>query len=400
VEVSIATGAGVFYAGVASGASTGGHEAVELRDGDMTRYGGLGVLKAVANVDSVINPELVGMDCRDQEKIDQKMREIDGTPSKSRLGANAMCGVSLAIARAAAGGEKIPLYQYIAKLARLGRGSLEATKNRKIALPKACFNIINGGAHAGNDLDVQEFMIVPQADKFADNLRIASEVYHQLKKDLSAEYGKLSVNLGDEGGFAPPIAAPKEALEMICAAIAAAQLAAPVKFIMDVAASQFFRAGNYEMRIGSFGANQLAQFYAQLISQFPQIIGLEDPFAEDDWAGWRGLSFGGLMIGDDLLVTNPARIKEAKEKNACNAMILKINQIGTVTEALEAAALAKSYGWKIIVSHRSGETNDDFIADFAVGIGADFIKSGAPARGERLAKYNRLVKIEEEINAK
>jgi len=267
-------------------------------------------------------------------------------------------------------------------------------------LPKPCFNVINGGAHAGNDLDFQEFMICPQAQNFGDNLRIGAEIYHQLKKDLVAKFGKSSANLGDEGGFAPPIKTPKEALDCLCGAIAIVQPRASAKFIIDVASSQFFANGRYNTNFGGFDANGLAQFYSGLISQYPQIIGLEDPFAENDWVGWQGFSFTGMMIGDDLLVTNPQRMKEAKEKKACNAMILKINQIGTVTEALEAAKMAKEYGWKIIVSHRSGETNDDFIADFAVGIAADFIKTGAPARGERLAKYNRLAAIEEKLASK
>jgi len=390
LEAGVITGAGEFFAGVPSGASTGIYEAAELRDGDQARYQGKGVLKAVANVNSVINPELIGGDCRDQEVIDGKMREIDGTPNKGRLGANAMCGVSLACARAAAGAQKKPLYEHIAKLA----------KTKTIALPKPCFNVINGGAHAGNDLDFQEFMICPQAQNFGDNLRIGAEIYHQLKKDLVAKFGKSSANLGDEGGFAPPIKTPKEALDCLCGAIAIVQPRASAKFIIDVASSQFFANGRYNTNFGGFDANGLAQFYSGLISQYPQIIGLEDPFAENDWVGWQGFSFTGMMIGDDLLVTNPQRMKEAKEKKACNAMILKINQIGTVTEALEAAKMAKEYGWKIIVSHRSGETNDDFIADFAVGIAADFIKTGAPARGERLAKYNRLAAIEEKLASK
>lgn len=388
LEVCVATGAGEFCAGVPSGASTGRNEAVELRDGDQSRYGGLGVLRAVANVNSIINPQLVGMDVRDQAGVDKMMRDIDGTTNKSRLGANATCGVSLAVARAAAASQKMPLYRYIARL----------SKAKNLFMPKACFNVINGGVHAGNDLDIQEFMIVPQAAKFSDNLRVASEVYHQLKKDLIAKYGKLSANLGDEGGFAPPITVPREALEVLSSAVAVCSPAAEVKFILDVASSQFFNSGQYNMRAGSLDHHSLAGLYTEFIWQFPQIIGLEDPFSEDDWAGWQKFSFTGMMIGDDLLVTNPERIKEAHEKKACNGMILKINQIGTVTEALESAALAKSYGWKIIVSHRSGETNDDFIADFAMGINADFIKSGAPARGERLAKYNRLAKIEEELN--
>lgn len=389
LEVCVAAGAGEFCAGVPSGASTGAGEAAELRDGG-EKFGGLGVSKAIANVNSVISPEIIGMDCRDQEEVDAKMRQIDGTPDKSRLGGNAMCGVSLACARAAAGTQKKPLYEYIARLAG----------NKKIALPKPCFNVINGGAHAGNDLDFQEFMICPQAPKFSDNLRLGAAIYRQLKKDLIAKYGKSSANLGDEGGFAPPIKTPKEALDSLCGAIAIVSPEFPVKFIIDVASTQFFSGGRYNTNFGSFDANGLAQFHSGLISQFSQIIGLEDPFAENDWGGWRGFSFSGMMIGDDLLVTNPARMKEAKEKKACNAMILKINQIGTVSEALEAAKLAKEYGWKIIVSHRSGETNDDFIADFAAGIGAEFIKTGAPARGERLAKYNRLAKIEEELNEK
>jgi len=386
LEVCLTTVGGVFCAGVPSGASTGQHEAVELRDRDQSRFGGKGVLKAAANVNGVINPQIIGMDVCDQETIDKKMIEIDQTPNKSRLGANATCGVSLACARAAAASQKISLYKHIAKLAN----------NKKIGLPKACFNVINGGAHAGNNLDVQEFMIVPQSDKFCDNLRIASEIYHRLKKDLIQKYDKSSANLGDEGGFAPAIETPKEALDQLSAAVATLVLSAPVEFVLDVAASQFFNNGRYNMHIGGFDSNGLAQFYSSLISQFP-IIGLEDPFAEDDWSGWQNFKFTGMVIADDLTVTNPERIKEANEKKACNAMIAKINQIGTVTEAIQAVKLAKSYGWKIIVSHRSGETNDDFIADFAVGIDADFIKSGAPARGERVAKYNRLAKIEEEL---
>ena len=386
LEVCVTIGAGTFCAGVPSGASTGQHEAVELRDGDMSRFSGKGVLRAVDNVNSIINPQLAGMDAANQGAIDKKMREIDATPNKSRLGANAICGVSLACARAAAAHKKIPLYDYIAKIS-----------GAKIAMPKACFNVINGGAHAGNDLDIQEFMIVPQGQNFSDNLQTAAQIYHQLKKDLSQKYGKSSANVGDEGGFAPAIDSAKTALECLAQAIVAVDSKIQTKFILDVAATQFFNNEKYNMRAGSFDSNGLNQFYSQLISSFPQIIGLEDPFSEDDWLAWQNFSFSGIKIGDDLLVTNSFRVKEAQEKKACNAMILKINQIGTITEALEAAQLAKDFGWKIIVSHRSGETNDDFIADFAVGIGAEFIKSGAPARGERLAKYNRLAKIEEEM---
>jgi len=261
------------------------------------------------------------------------------------------------------------------------------------------------GAHAGYDLYFQEFMIVPHTrpkggySSFSDNLRVASEIYHQLKEILEKKFGQLAANLGDEGGFAPPIRFPQEAIELILEA--AKKLNYEIKIILDVAASQFFKNGKYRMKIGVFSREGLMRYYEKLIKNYP-ILGLEDPFAEDDLEAWQiangKLQMANLLIvGDDLTVTNPRRIKMAKEKEDCNAMILKINQIGTITEALEAAKLAKSFGWKIIVSHRSGETNDDFISDLAVGIGADFIKAGAPARGERVAKYNRLLKIEEEL---
>jgi enolase len=306
---------------------------------------------------------------------------LDGSANKSKLGANAICSVSMAVAKAGAGRGRV--WRHIADLAQ----------NPTPSLPKPCFNIINGGAHAGNELDVQEFMIVPQGDKFSDNLRAAAEVYHRLKKVLSGKFGKPATNLGDEGGFAPDLKTPEEALALIMEAVGTDK----IKIIMDVASTQFFDNGGYKMHIGNFSPEQLGELYKKLAAQFP-IIGFEDPFAEDDWEAWTLFKpEGAIVIGDDLLVTNPMRIKEAQEKKACNAMILKLNQIGTVSEGLEAARLAKSYGWKIVVSHRSGETNDDFIADFAVGIGAEFIKSGAPARGERLAKYNRLAKIEEEL---
>lgn len=387
LEVALTTGAGIFCASVPSGASRGANEAIELRDGDNSRFGGKGVLKACFNVNEVINQQIIGMDCRGLEAIDKKLQEIDQTKNFSRLGANAAVGVSLACARAAAGALNQPLWRYFAGLAK--------TKN--VALPKPCFNVINGGAHAGSNLDVQEFMIVPFAEKFSDNLRFACEIYHQLKIDLAEKFGKLSINLGDEGGFAPPVNSPKEALDCLNHTLASAQPLAAPKFILDVASSQFYNSGKYNMHLGSFDSRQLADFYTQLLSQFTAIIGLEDPFAEDDWAGWQNFKFSGMIIGDDLLTTNTARIAQANEKKACNAMIVKINQIGTVSQAIEAVKLAQDYSWKIIVSHRSGETNDDFIADFAVGIGADFIKSGAPARGERLAKYNRLLKIEDEL---
>jgi len=391
VEVELETDSGKFFASVPSGASVGKYEAIELRDGGK-RYQGKGVLKAVKNINEIIAPKLIGKDPRNQKEIDQLMIELDGTKNKSKLGANAILPVSMVICRAGAKAKNLTLYQYIAKLA----------ENRSLLiLPFACFNIINGGVHAGNNLDFQEFMICPQKKSFSENLRIASEIYHELKETLSKKYGKLATNLGDEGGFAPPIEFPDQAIELILEAVKKLNYEKEVKLILDVASSQFFKGGKYETKMGIFIQEDLLRYYQNLIKIYP-ILGLEDPFAEDDFDGWKLLrsKLGSqiLMIGDDLIATNPERIKLAKERGLCNAMILKINQIGTVTEALEAAKLAKDFGWKIMVSHRSGETNDDFISDLAVGISADFIKAGAPARGERVAKYNRLLKIEEEIN--
>jgi enolase len=388
VEVLIETEGIWVSAAVPSGASTGSNEAVELRDGG-ERYHGKGVMRAVKNINEFIAPALVGKDAKNQKEIDDLMIGLDGTDNKGKLGANAMCGVSLATARAAAVAQNQPLYYYIAGLAR----------NPAIKLPKAGFNIINGGAHAGSELDVQEFMLVPQSAKFSDNLRVASEIYHELKSLLMKKYGRLSGNLGDEGGFAPSISAADEALGLIMEAATNRKYADQVKIVLDVAATQFYKDNSYQMKIGNFSGAALGDYYKQLIAKYP-IEGIEDPFAEADYPSWSAFKPEVIVIGDDLLVTNPKMMKIAKEKEACNAMILKINQIGTISESLEAAKLARSYGWKIMVSHRSGETNDDFIADFACGIGADYIKTGAPARGERLAKYNRLAKIEEELNEK
>ncbi len=390
LEVELETTLGRFLAGVPSGASTGKHEAVELRDGGK-RYGGKGVLKAVRNVNKVIAPKLIGKDPREQEKIDRIMKKLDGTRNKSRLGANAICGVSLAVCRAGAAAANLPLYLYIR---RLFNPLLKSVK-----LPKPCFNVINGGAHACNDLDFQEFMIVPQFKKTAENLRAASEVYHKLKEIIIERYMDIGANVGDEGGFAPEIRFPEEALDLIEEAKKrAGYKKREVKIILDVASSAFFSKGKYvtPKTKMDFTRQELADYYHSLLKKYP-IIALEDPFAQDDWQGWAMLRSRVLTIGDDLLVTNPSRIKEAKRRNACNGLLLKVNQIGTLSEALEAARLAKTYNWKIMVSHRSGETCDDFISDLAVGISAEFIKSGAPARGERTAKYNRLVEIEEEI---
>ncbi|MDD4409621.1 MAG: phosphopyruvate hydratase [Candidatus Pacebacteria bacterium] len=391
VEVCCETEDGVFVDGVPSGASTGMKEALELRDDDNTRYQGKGVLKAVANVNEIIAPRLIGMDPTDQKGIDSIMVELDGTENKSKLGANAILGVSMAICRAGAKANNIPLYGHIAAL---------SGNTNELFLPRAGFNIINGGAHAGTKLDFQEFMIVPNTGTFKENLRIASETYQLLKTFIKNNYSSAAINVGDEGGFAPPIELPDIVLASIMKSVEDHE---NLKFgiVMDVAASQFYKEGVYVTKMGAFSSEELLNYYEVLMKQYP-IIGIEDPFAEDDWDGFRELTakYGDkiVIIGDDLLVTNPRIIKEAKEKEACNNSLLKINQIGSISETIEAANLAKSFGWTRMVSHRSGETIDDFIADLVVGIGGEFIKSGAPARGERLAKYNRLLKIEEELN--
>jgi len=400
VEVDLETNLGIFRASVPSGASRGKYEAVELRDGGK-RYHGMGVLKAVRNVNEIITPKLKGKDVTRQKEIDELLIKLDGTENKSKLGANAICSVSMAVCRTGATTNNLPLYKYISQVYQRDPAAL--------SLPLPCFNIINGGVHAGNELDFQEFMISPQQKTFSRNLQIASEIYHQLKEIIKQKYIDLGINVGDEGGFAPPVRVPEEALNLILEAAKNLGYQNKIKIILDVAASQFYAKGTYKTRIGAFSREGLLKYYSDLIQKYP-ILALEDPFAEDDFEGWELLMLNInkrinkrnsklLIIGDDLLATNPKRIKLAEEKKACNAVIIKMNQIGTITETIEAAKLAKSYGWKIIVSHRSGETCDDFVADLAVGIGADFIKTGAPARGERVAKYNRLLRIEEEIRS-
>lgn len=402
VEVELLTENGVFIDSVPSGASKGKYEAKELRDG-AKRYRGKGVLKAVKNVNEIIEPKLKGRDVTRQKEIDEFLINLDGTENKSKLGVNAILGVSMAVCRAGAAAKNISLFNYLALLAR---------NNSLLTLPFGCFNIINGGVHAGNELDFQEFMIVPQMKRFSENLQAASEIYHILKEILARNFGKSAINIGDEGGFAPPLRTPDEALNLIQEAIKKSEYKNKIKIILDVAASQFYLKEAYRTKMGAFTEKGLLNYYSDLIQKYP-IIALEDPFSEEDWEGFwaitKKLGKKITIIGDDLLATNPKRIKEAQEKKvyplgsqrdsfgACNGLLLKPNQIGTISEAIEAARLAKSYGWKIMVSHRSCETSDDFIADLAVGIKADYIKAGAPARGERVAKYNRLLKIEEEI---
>ncbi len=395
IEVFLETNLGVSKASVPSGASTGRYEAVELRDKEK-RYLGKGVQRAVRNINEIIAPRLINKNPVFQKEIDELMIELDGTENKSNLGANAICGVSLAVCRAGALAEKLELFEYIKEKFE------KKTAKKKYKIPSPLFNIINGGVHAGSKLDVQEFMINPEKKSFSESLRVGSEIYHRLKEIISQKFGKQATNLGDEGGFAPPLIFPGQAIELILAAAKTLNYKKKIKIVLDVAASQFFEGGKYRMRLGIFTKQGLLRYYLNLISKYP-ILGLEDPFSEDDWEGFREImrqtGEKTLIIGDDLLVTNPYRIEEARKKKAVNGMILKINQIGTVSEALSAAKLAKDSGWKIIVSHRSGETTDDFIADFAVGIEADFIKTGAPARGERVVKYNRLLEIEEKLSS-
>jgi enolase len=392
IEVECVTDDGVFIDSVPAGASKGEREAIELRDGG-TRFGGKGVLKAVDIVNKVIEPKLVGLDPENQEQIDKLMIDLDGTSNKSKLGANSILGVSMAVCRAGAKSKNLELYEYISLLS-LGR------YKRKYKIPKCCFNVINGGKHAGNNLSFQEFMIVPGGESFKEELRMASEIYYSLKVRLKTNYSASAINVGDEGGFAPPIDVPEVALGNIIGAIEDAGFEEKINIVLDVAASSFFKDEYYSLSTGAYNKDEFIDYYSDLISSYP-IIGIEDPLEENDWKGFGELTkkIGKdiMIIGDDLLVSNVEYIKKAKEKNSCNAVLLKLNQVGTVTELIASANLAKEYGWKTVVSHRSGETTDDFISDLAVGINADHMKSGAPARGERICKYNRLLKIEEMI---
>jgi enolase len=389
IEVEVALDDGTLArAAVPSGASTGEHEAVELRDGDPNRYNGKGVEKAVTAVLDEIGPELVNVDAVDQRIVDQKLVDLDGTPDKSRLGANAILGVSLAVAKAAAESSGLELFRYL------------GGPNAHI-LPVPMLNILNGGAHADNDVDVQEFMIAPiGAESFREALRWGAEVYHSLKSLLKSR--GLGTGLGDEGGFAPNLASNREALDLIVTAIEKAGyvVGRDVALAMDVAATEFYADGAYVFEKTKRSAEQLIAYYTELLGAYP-LVSIEDPLAEDDWDGWVRLTdeVGERVqiVGDDLFVTNPDRLEEGIARRAANALLVKVNQIGTLSETLDAVALATSYGYRSMLSHRSGETEDTTIADLAVATGVGQIKSGAPARTDRTAKYNQLLRIEETL---
>ncbi len=395
VEVILTTKSCCAKAVVPSGASTGIHEALELRDNDK-RYNGKGVLKAVANVNKIIAKRLIGLDCRQQRKIDNILIELDGTENKAKLGANAILGVSMAVCKAGAICSNKQLYAHIQKL----------SNSKKLVLPVPQMNVINSGKHASIGNDIQEHMIMPVGFKtFSDALRAGVETYHALRGILKSNYGAKAVLLGDEGGFAPPIADVEDRLRLLIDAIEKSGYSGKIKLALDCAASEFYnpKNGEYSILNKKYDKKELIDYYKNLIKKFP-IISIEDGFAQDDWEGWglfnKELGSKVQIIGDDLLVTNIMRIKKALNENSCNALLLKVNQIGTVTEAIDAANISFQNKWNVIVSHRSGETEDSFIADLCVGIGASQSKFGAPARSERTAKYNRLLRIEEELGNK
>lgn len=391
VEVDVILENGVIgRAAIPSGASTGTREALELRDNDINRYNGKGVLKAVVNVNQIIKPALIGLDCENQREIDEVMLKLDGTETKSNLGANAILGVSMANLKAAAINAGKNLYEYI------GTGK---------DLPYPMMNILNGGAHADNNLDFQEFMIIPQASSFKERLRTGSEVFHTLKKVLN-EKG-YHTGVGDEGGFAPSLKSNKEALDLICEAIVKAGYTPgkDVKLALDIAASEFYNDGKYNLsgEGKSFNTDELINFYKELVDSYP-IISLEDPVDENDWEGFRKITeeLGDKIqiVGDDLFVTNIKFLQKGIDNHSGNAILLKVNQIGTISETIDTINLAKTNNYKTIISHRSGETEDTTIADLAVGLSLGQIKTGSLSRTDRICKYNQLLRIEEDINLK
>jgi len=387
VETVVTTEFSRGKAAIPSGASTGAREALELRDGG-ERYDGKGVLKAVDNVNEILASELLGMDVRAQSRIDKIMLDLDGTEDKSNIGANSILSVSLAVARAAASACDLPLYRYLGKL-------------NNVLLPVPFMNVLNGGEHAGNDLDIQEYMIAPTgAENIREAVRIGTEVYHELENKLVSKYGNSASNVGDEGGYAPPLKDPFEPLELILEALEETGYDKEVDLAIDSAGSEFYKNGTYHFAGETLTSEEMVEFYRRLIEEYP-VISIEDPLSEDDWSGFVELTdrIGDdvQIIGDDLFVTNLELVLEGIEKGVCNCLLLKVNQIGSLTEAMDTASMAFRNGYGVQISHRSGETCDDFIADLSVALSSGQIKAGAPARSERTAKYNRLMEIEEQL---
>ncbi len=384
----------VGIASVPSGASVGKYEALELRDEDPHRFNGMGVLKAVENVNKIIAPRLIGLNADNQLEIDKILIALDGTPNKSKLGANSILSVSQGVCEVAAASEKVNNFEHVSHLYGL--------KKEEMQMPIPIFNLINGGKHGAGNLDFQEFHIIPSPQKtYSEGLKMAEEIYQSVKKILIRNGAIHSV--GDEGGFAPDLFTNSDALEVLTQAIKEAgyEFKKDVFLGLDTAAAFFYKDGRYQIRdrSGPMDVDELIEFYKDLIAQYP-LLSLEDPIFEDDWRGWQKIKKalpGVMIIGDDLLATNKRRVEEAIKLQACSSILVKPNQIGTIAETIEVIKIARQAGWKIVVSHRSGETEDDFIADFAVGVKADYVKFGAPARGERVIKYNRLLEIEELI---
>ncbi|XP_044732385.1 enolase [Chrysoperla carnea] len=401
VEVDLVTDLGLFRAAVPSGASTGVHEALELRDQIKEHYMGKGVTKAVDNVNKCIAPELLkqNFEVTQQTEIDEFLIKLDGTENKSKFGANAILGVSMAVCKAGAAKKGVPLYRHIAALAG----------NNNLILPVPALNVINGGSHSGNKLAFQEFMILPTgASSFSEAMKMGSEIYHNLKNVIKGKFGLDATAVGDEGGFAPNIGDNTEGLELLKEAIERAGYTGKVEIGMDVAASEFYKESKYDLDFKNPNSDptkwltveQLTSLYQNLVNSYP-LATIEDPFDQDHWDAWSSFtaSVNIQVVGDDLTVTNPKRIQTAIEKKSCNCLLLKVNQIGTVTESIKAHLLAKENGWGTMVSHRSGETEDTFIADLVVGLSTGQIKTGAPCRSERCAKYNQILRIEEELGA-
>ena len=398
VEVEVRTENGFGRAAVPSGASTGSKEAWERRDGDNSRYNGKGVLNAVDAVNTLLKPEILGMDALAQEEIDERLIALDGTENKSKLGANAILGISMAVCKAAADSLNKPLYEYICEDV--------AGQELRYELPIPMMNVINGGEHAGNELSIQEFLLLPSgSDRFSDNLRAGVETYHALKGVLAKKYGKIATNVGDEGGYAPPMKTTEQSLDAILEAIGEAGYSEKeIRLGMDAAASSFYDSGNRKYMIDGTAkdGSEMIDYYQALVAKYPIEL-LEDPFEEESFDLFAEITAKmpqKIIVGDDLFVTNVKRLQEGITKKAANAVLLKLNQIGSISETLATVRLANENGYKKVVSHRSGETEDTIIADFTVAINAEIIKTGAPARSERTSKYNQLLRIEEEMGDK